>query len=125
MPTPPIAIIAGVGPGTGASVARHFSRAYPVALLARTRSSFQPLVEEINAAGGKAEGFEADVCDEESLKGAFGEMGKRLGDGGGGGKDEAPLAAAAAVFNASGKFERKSVLDTTVGEWEKGLHVAG
>ncbi|KAI9660244.1 MAG: hypothetical protein M1831_003551 [Alyxoria varia] len=118
MPTPPIAIIAGVGPGTGASVARRFARSYPVALLARSRSSFQPLVEEINGSGGRAEGFEADVSDEESLKGAFREMESKFGGGGG----TAP-SAAAAVFNASGKFVRKSVLEYSVGDWENGLQV--
>jgi hypothetical protein len=49
-----IAIIAGVGAGTGAAVARKFAATYPVVLLARNPENFEGLAKEINASGGKA-----------------------------------------------------------------------
>ncbi|KAI4646174.1 uncharacterized protein J4E79_010683 [Alternaria viburni] len=62
-----IAIVAGVGPGTGASVARKFSQTYPVVLLARTPESFSSLAEEINKSGGHALGIATDVSSAQSL----------------------------------------------------------
>ena len=69
--SPLLAVIAGVGPGTGAAVARKFAQSYSVVLLARSPKNFEPLVEEINKAGGHAIGISADVGDEESMKSAF------------------------------------------------------
>ena len=71
-PTSPLlVVIAGAGPGTGASVARKFAQTYPVVLLARSSTSYDPLVKEINAGGGKALGISADVSDEKSVIEAF------------------------------------------------------
>lgn len=36
----PFAVIAGVGPGIGAAIARRFASSYPVVLLARKEESF-------------------------------------------------------------------------------------
>jgi NAD(P)-dependent dehydrogenase (short-subunit alcohol dehydrogenase family) len=74
-----IAVVAGVGPGTGASVARKFAKSYPVILLARNPESYADIEKEINAAGGKAVGISADVTDEESVKRAFVEVEKQFG----------------------------------------------
>lgn len=74
------AVVVGVGPGTGAAVARKFSKAYPVALLARKPESYQFLVEEINGNGGKAIGISTDVADASSVKNAFGQIEKEFGD---------------------------------------------
>lgn len=110
----PIAIIAGIGPGTGASVARRFAKAYPVALLARKPESYEPLVKEINSSGGKAFGFSTDVADSASVRKAFEGIKAQMG-----GND---VTAAAAVFNASGPFARKPFLETTeeqfVASWD-------
>ena len=65
------AVVAGVGPGTGASVARRFAQAYPVVLLARNPDNFNSLVEEINKSGGKAIGISTDVSSPDSVKAAF------------------------------------------------------
>jgi NAD(P)-dependent dehydrogenase (short-subunit alcohol dehydrogenase family) len=65
------AIVAGVGPGTGRSVAIRFSEDYPIVLLARRPESYNDVVAEINKAGGKAIGITADATDETSLKSAF------------------------------------------------------
>ncbi|KZF19499.1 7-alpha-hydroxysteroid dehydrogenase [Xylona heveae TC161] len=97
------AIIAGVGPGTGASVARRFAQQYPVALLARNPDNYKPIVNEINSSGGKAVGFSADVTDVKSIRNAFEEISKEFGN--------ANLAAA--VFNVGGGFVRKPFLEIT------------
>ena len=112
MPPTPWAIIAGVGSGTGASIARRFARSYPVALLARTPASYTALAEEINASGGKAVGISTDVSDASSVKAAFAQVEKEWGPN-----------CAVAVFNASGAFFRKSVLELTEAEFVAGYDV--
>lgn len=65
------AIVAGVGPGTGRSVALKFAEYYPVVLLARQPDSYNEVVAQINKTGGKAIGISADVTDESSLASAL------------------------------------------------------
>jgi NAD(P)-dependent dehydrogenase (short-subunit alcohol dehydrogenase family) len=65
------AIVAGVGPGTGRSVALRFSEAYPVVLLARHLESYDDVVVQINKAGGRAIGISTDATDKSSLASAF------------------------------------------------------
>ncbi|KAF2401149.1 NAD(P)-binding protein [Trichodelitschia bisporula] len=103
-----ITVIAGVGAGTGAAVARRFAAKYPVVLLARKPENYQPLVDEINGAGGKAIGFSADVGDAASIKNAFAKIEEEFGN---------DVAAAAAVFNASGGFVRKPFLELSEQEF--------
>ncbi|KAK3109241.1 hypothetical protein LTR53_017724 [Teratosphaeriaceae sp. CCFEE 6253] len=109
-----IAIVAGVGPGTGAAVARKFAAAYPVVLLARNPDNYESLVDEINKSGGKAIGISADVSSPESLKAAFGKVEQE--------HKGAPIAAA--IFNASGRFVRKPLLDMAVEDFEAGYQVS-
>lgn len=111
----PIAIIAGVGPGTGAAVARKFAKTYPVVLLARSASNYEPVVAEINESGGKAVGISADITDEESVKGAFDKITQ-----GGLWKDGGEVGVAAAVFNLGGGFVRKPFLELTKEEFATG-----
>jgi len=108
-----IAIVAGVGPGTGAAVARKFAAAYPVVLLARNPANYESLVEEINKSGGKAMGISTDVSSPESLKAAFDKVKEEHKD--------APIAAA--IFNASGRFVRKPLLDMAVEDFIAGYDV--
>lgn len=75
----PIAIIAGVGAGTGAAVARKFAASYPVVLLARTPESYESLVKEINSSGGKAIGISTDVADAASISNAAEQIKKEFG----------------------------------------------
>jgi len=110
-----ITIIAGVGSGTGASVARRFAKAYPVVLLARNPESYTDLVKEINSSGGKAIGISTDVSDAKSVANAAEEIKKEFGSG---------VGAAAAVFNASGRFVRKPFLELTEDEFFSGLDVS-
>lgn len=74
-----IAIIAGVGSGTGAALARKFATKYPVVLLARNPDNFNDLVKEINGNGGKAIGVSTDVSDPASVKNAIGLAEKEFG----------------------------------------------
>ena len=108
------AIVAGVGPGTGASVARKFALSYPVVLLARSPENYESLVKEINKSGGKAIGISTDVASAKSVKDAFGKIEEEFGGQG----------CAAAVFNASGRFVRKSVLELTEEEFTAGFEVS-
>ncbi|KAK5686834.1 hypothetical protein LTR17_026798 [Elasticomyces elasticus] len=109
-----IAVVAGVGPGTGASVARKFAAAYPVVLLARNPHNYESLVDEINKSGGKAIGISTDVSNPESLKAAFDKVEQE--------HKGAPIAAA--IFNASGGFVRKPLLDVAVEDFEAGYQVS-
>lgn len=110
----PIAVIVGVGPGTGASIARRFASAYPVALLARTPENYEAVTAEINKSGGKAIGISTDVSDESSVQAAFEKISQEF--------DGAPIAAA--IFNASTRPKRKSILELTVQEYQDGFDVS-
>jgi NAD(P)-dependent dehydrogenase (short-subunit alcohol dehydrogenase family) len=62
------AIVAGVGPGLGASLARAFGReGYAVCLLSRKLQSSEPVAEEIRAHGGKALALAVDVTEREAV----------------------------------------------------------
>lgn len=113
----PFAIIAGVGPGTGASIARKFAAAYPVILLARNPGNYEAVVSEINQSGGKAVGISADVADEESVKKAFLKIEQDYV------KKDGHLAAA--VFNVGGGFVRKPFLELSTEEFEGGFKSNG
>lgn len=101
-----IAIVAGVGSGTGAAVARRFAAAYPVVLLARSPENYEPLAQEINK-HGKAIGISTDVSSPESLKEAFSKIEQEFGG--------APIAAA--IFNAGGRFVRKPLLELSLDDF--------
>ena len=69
MPDPrPVAVVTGVGPGTGAAIARRFARGgYAVAMLARNRERLNAFEREI--AGARA--YPCDVADETQLDAAL------------------------------------------------------
>lgn len=106
------AIVAGVGPGTGAACARRFAKSYPVVLMARNPDNYEGLVQEINKSGGKAIGISTDVSSVESVDAAFEKIKAEYKD----------AACAAAVFNASGRFARAPLLEMKVedfvGSWD-------
>ena len=109
------AIVAGVGSGTGASVARKFAATYSVVLLARNPENYNPLVAEINGKGGKAVGISTDVADATSVQNAFRQIEKEFGG----------ASLAAAVFNVGGKFIRKPFLELNLEEFEAGYDANG
>lgn len=112
----PWAIVAGVGPGTGASVARRFAQSYSVALLARNPDNFNSLVDEINSAGGKAVGISTDTADVAAIKSAFEQLK---------GTDGFQGRLAAAVYNVGGRFIRKPFLELSEEEFETGWKTNG
>ena len=75
-----VAIIAGVGPGTGGALARAFAnQGYAVGLLSRRAESSAPIAEEIRARGGKVLAVPCDVTNRQSVQTAVGEIRKKLG----------------------------------------------
>jgi NADP-dependent 3-hydroxy acid dehydrogenase YdfG len=74
-----IAIIAGVGAGTGGSVALKFASKYPVVLLARNPENYEGLAKEINDKGGKALGISTDISDSDSVKAAVSKIKQEFG----------------------------------------------
>ena len=94
-----VAIVAGVGPGTGAALARAFAReGYAVGLLSRQAESSDPVAAEIHAQGGKAIFVPTDVTTRQSVNDAVAKIRAQLG----------PITALA--HNASG-YGRASFLD--------------
>ena len=60
----PVALVSGVGPGTGAAITRRFARGgYAVAMLARNKERLDELEQEIE----HARGYQCDVTDEAQL----------------------------------------------------------
>jgi len=93
------AIVAGVGPGLGASLARAFSReGYAVGLLSRNLPSSEPVADEICAHGGKALALSVNVTRRDDVVQAVEKCRAELG----------PITALA--YNASG-FGRGNFLD--------------
>ncbi|KAK4060552.1 uncharacterized protein Triagg1_10677 [Trichoderma aggressivum f. europaeum] len=114
MAPPFFAIVSGVGAGTGASVARRFAQSYPVVLLARKPSSYEPIVAAIKAAGGTAIGISADATDPAAVDAAFAQIEKELP----GSK------LAAAVYNGGSGTGRKSFLEQTLADLDLSLDSA-
>ncbi|CRG83828.1 hypothetical protein PISL3812_01184 [Talaromyces islandicus] len=108
------AIVAGVGPGTGASIARKFAKAYPVVVLARNPANYEGVVSEINSSGGKAVGISTDVADAASVSNAFNKITSEL-------FPNTPLAAA--IFNPGGGFVRKPFLELNEAEYTAGFDI--
>ncbi|KAM0817746.1 putative Short chain dehydrogenase [Seiridium cardinale] len=106
------AIVAGVGPGTGRSIALRFGKTYPLVLLARKPESFDSIVTEINEAGGSARGIAADVSDSAALKAALESVGKELPGS----------RLAAAVLNVNAGFLMKPFLETKREDLEASLN---
>lgn len=108
-----ISIVAGIGPGTGASVAYRFAKAYPVALLARSKENLDPVVQAIEKQGGKAIGYITDVSDEANMTSTFEKINSDFPD----------AAIAAAVYNVGGAFKRGSFFDCKLEDF-KNAHAA-
>lgn len=75
-----VAIIGGVGPGTGGALARAFAKqGYAVGLLSRRVESSAPITDEIRARGGKVLSVPCDVTHRQSVQTAVGEIRNKLG----------------------------------------------
>ncbi|HLW69346.1 MAG TPA: SDR family NAD(P)-dependent oxidoreductase [Candidatus Binataceae bacterium] len=75
-----VAVVVGVGAGTGASLARRFASDYAIALIARNGDYLRSLGDELRAAGGDALEAPADVGDASAVAAAFATIRERLGD---------------------------------------------
>lgn len=97
-----LAILLGVGPGTGAALARAFAKTHTaVALLARNKDKLDSLVSEIQQAGGEASPFSCDVTERASVEAAFEAI-----------RAQFPQhACTAAVFNANSPLNRAPFLE--------------
>jgi NAD(P)-dependent dehydrogenase (short-subunit alcohol dehydrogenase family) len=72
----PVAVVTGVGPGTGAAIARRFARGgYKVAMLARSRDRLAALERELP----DAKGYPCDVTDEAQLDASIDAIRRDLG----------------------------------------------
>ena len=103
-----IAIIAGVGPGTGTAVARRFAQAYPVVLLARSQQSLDPVAQEITQNGGSAIGIPTDVTSASGMTSTMDQVKSHFGS---------DISVAAAVYNVASKFVRKPFLEQSPDEF--------
>ena len=102
-----VAVIVGVGPGLGASLARRCAReGMAVAVAARRAEKMGPLVEEIGRLGGSGRAYGCDATDEAQVDALMTAVAKDLG------------APDLVVFNASGRV-RKSILDIEIAEFER------
>ncbi|CAM4841425.1 unnamed protein product [Rotaria magnacalcarata] len=95
-----VAIVIGVGPGLGASLAKRFAAGgYSVGLIARKESSLQPVQSELEQSGHTAMSVTADAGDAASVKNAIDTIRKKF--------DNDPEVL---LYNASGFFYG-SILD--------------
>ena len=96
-------------------MARKFAQKYAVALLARNPANYEPLVKEIEAAGGKAIGISTDCSDAASTKKAFEQLKSAMGG--------AKLTAA--IYNVGGRFVRKPFLELSEEDFVAGFEANG
>jgi short-subunit dehydrogenase len=74
------AVVIGVGPGLGMSIAHRFGReGQPVALISRSDTRHAGYLAELSAAGVNAEAFTADVHDTDRLRSVLDDATERLG----------------------------------------------
>src|SRR5713226_9980079 len=75
-----VAVVVGVGPGLGASLARRFAQGYAVAIMARRAEYLRSLGDEIRAAGGgNVLEVPADVTNPAQIEASFKTIREKLG----------------------------------------------
>jgi NAD(P)-dependent dehydrogenase (short-subunit alcohol dehydrogenase family) len=74
-----VAVVVGVGPGLGASLARRFAQGYTVAIMARRAEYLRSLGDEIRAARGNVLEVPADVTNPVQIEAAFKTIREKLG----------------------------------------------
>jgi NAD(P)-dependent dehydrogenase (short-subunit alcohol dehydrogenase family) len=74
----PVAVVVGVGPGLGASLARRFAEKYAVAINARTIEYLRTLATDIRGRGGVALEARANIANVHEVRGAFDLIRKQL-----------------------------------------------
>ena len=76
----PVAVVVGVGPGLGASLARRFAREYAVAITARSADYLRTLADELRTAGGVALEAQADTGSPDQVAAALKSIREGLGE---------------------------------------------
>jgi len=80
MSQPKVALIVGAGDATGGAIARRFAReGYTVCLTRRTAAKLEPLVRQIEQAGGKAHAFGSDARREDEVATLFASIERDIG----------------------------------------------
>lgn len=107
MATPKVALVVGAGDATGGSIAKRFAReGYTVCVTRRTREQLDPLVAEIEAAGGVVFAFGSDTRQEDQVIELIDHIERDIG----------PLEVA--VYNVGGNV-RFSILEMTARVYRK------
>ncbi len=107
-----VALVTGVGPGLGASLARRFAReGFAVGLVARRPAFIEDLAREIASAGGKAIALVADVSQPAEVKAAVSRLRAEFG----------PIGVL--LHNASSSAG-DGLLGTTVADFESSWRIA-
>jgi len=105
--SPQIALIAGVGEGLGAALARRFGHAgFHTVLVARSLERLERIAVDVEAGGGRGIAYAADLRDEQAVSKLFDDVEEQIG----------PISVA--VFNAGANF-RASILDTPAETFEQ------
>ncbi len=76
----PVAVVVGVGPGTGAALARRFAQGYRIALVARSADYLKTLAAEIRADDAEVLEAPADVGNFSEVAGAFAAIREKLAE---------------------------------------------
>jgi NAD(P)-dependent dehydrogenase (short-subunit alcohol dehydrogenase family) len=100
-----VAVVVGVGPGLGASLARRFAQGYAVAIMARRAEYLRSLGDQIRAAGGNVLEVSADVTNPAQIEAAFKTIREKLG------------APEVLLYNAGGGV-RGTVMELTLEQFE-------
>lgn len=80
MPSPPVAVVIGAGDATGAAIAKRFAReGYTLCVARRHAEQLTPLIEQIQAAGGKAHPFGCDARVEQQVVALFEQIERDIG----------------------------------------------
>ena len=74
-----VAVVVGVGPGLGASLARRFAQGYKVAIIARKAEYLQSLAGELRATGGQVLEVPSDIGNRAQVEAAFKSIREQLG----------------------------------------------
>lgn len=115
MDTNKLCIVAGVGPGLGTAIAKRFAKdGFVVAALARRQGELDVLAKDIEASGGVAKGYAADLCDLAAVKTVFHQIEREFG------------AADVLVYNAARWHEAPAMsIDPMTFNWDLALCATG
>ncbi len=96
-----VALVVGAGDYIGSAIAKRFAKGgFTIAAGRRNGDKLQPLIDEIEAGGGRCHGFSLDARQEEQITGRFAQVERDIG----------PIEVC--VFNVGGNV-RFLILDTT------------